>query len=147
DNLKMFLLELGKGFSFVSRQHRISLGNNHFYVDLVFYHRILKCFVLVDIKIILCKLYQPVETGGKLKLFHGKGCPECNSTGYSGRVGIFEVLPISPIIAKMILERSSSADVEIKAIEEGMISMKQDGYMKVLEGVTTIEEVLRVAQD
>ncbi len=103
--------------------------------------------VLVDIKKILGKLYQPVETGGKVKLFHGKGCPECNSTGYSGRVGIFEVLPISPIIAKMILERSSSADVEIKAIEEGMISMKQDGYMKVLEGVTTIEEVLRVAQD
>lgn len=50
DNLQMFLLELGKGFSFVSRQQRITLGNNHFYVDLVFYHRILKCFVLIDIK-------------------------------------------------------------------------------------------------
>ncbi len=51
DNLQMFLLELGKGFTFVARQKRISLGNNHFYVDLVFYHRILKCFVLIDLKI------------------------------------------------------------------------------------------------
>lgn len=51
DNLQMFLLELGKGFTFVARQKRISLGNNHYYVDLVFHHRILKCFVLIDLKI------------------------------------------------------------------------------------------------
>lgn len=50
DNLQMFLLELGKGFAFVARQRKISLRNKHFYVDLVFYHRILKCFVLIDIK-------------------------------------------------------------------------------------------------
>ena len=47
----MFLLELGKGFSFVKRQFRMTLDNKHFYVDLVFYHRILKCFVLIDLKI------------------------------------------------------------------------------------------------
>ena len=51
DNLNLFLLELGKGFTFVSRQFRITLGNNHYYVDLVFYHRILKCFILIDLKI------------------------------------------------------------------------------------------------
>lgn len=51
DNLQMFLLELGKGFTFVARQKKISIGNKHFYVDLVFYHRILKCFVLIDLKI------------------------------------------------------------------------------------------------
>lgn len=51
DNLQLFLLELGKGFTFVARQYRISLKNKHFYVDLVFYHRILKCFVLIDLKI------------------------------------------------------------------------------------------------
>ena len=50
DNLQMFLLELGKGFTFVARQFRITLGNQHFYIDLVFYHRILKCFVLIDLK-------------------------------------------------------------------------------------------------
>lgn len=51
DNLQMFLLELGKGFTFVGRQYRLSFRNKHYYVDLVFYHRILKCFVLVDLKI------------------------------------------------------------------------------------------------
>ncbi len=51
DNLQMFLLELGKGFTFVARQKRISLGNTHYYIDLVFYHRILKCFVLIDLKL------------------------------------------------------------------------------------------------
>ena len=51
DNMQSFLLELGKGFSFVSRQYRISFGNKHFYIDLVFYNRILKCFVLIDLKI------------------------------------------------------------------------------------------------
>ena len=51
DNLQMFLLELGKGFAFVGRQYRITLNNRHYYIDLVFYHRILKCFVLIDLKI------------------------------------------------------------------------------------------------
>lgn len=51
DNLQMFLLELGKGFAFVARQYKISLRNKHYYIDLVFYHRILKCFVLIDLKI------------------------------------------------------------------------------------------------
>ncbi len=50
DNLQLFLLELGKGFTFVGRQYKISLRNKHFYIDLVFYHRILKCFVLIDLK-------------------------------------------------------------------------------------------------
>jgi predicted nuclease of restriction endonuclease-like (RecB) superfamily len=50
DNLQQFLLELGKGFSFIARQYRISIASDHYYVDLVFYHRILKCFVLVDLK-------------------------------------------------------------------------------------------------
>jgi len=51
DNLQEFLLELGKGFAFIGRQYRVSLANTHFYVDLVFYHRILKCFVLIDLKV------------------------------------------------------------------------------------------------
>ena len=51
DNMQAFLLELGKGFSFVGRQFRITLNNKHFYVDLVFYHRILKCFILIDLKL------------------------------------------------------------------------------------------------
>jgi hypothetical protein len=50
-HLQAFLLELGKGFTFVARQYRITLGNRHYYIDLVFYHRILRCFILIDLKI------------------------------------------------------------------------------------------------
>lgn len=82
-----------------------------------------------------------------IQLFKGGGCNECGHTGYLGRTGIYEVLVISDRIMRLILERASSADIEKQAILEGMITMKQDGYLKVLEGVTSFEEVLRVAQD
>ncbi len=101
--------------------------------------------VAEDIKKILDKLYKEPEGG--LKLYRGKKCPECNSTGYFGRVGIFEVLPITEKVGRLILERSPASDIEKQALEEGMITMKQDGYLKVLEGTTTIEEVLRVAEE
>ncbi len=100
--------------------------------------------IIDDVKAVLGKLLAPDK---EVHLFHGKGCTECNNTGYSGRVGIFEVLPVSESISKMILEHASTAQMEKKAVEEGMITMKQDGYMKVLEGFSTLEEVLRVAQD
>ena len=82
-----------------------------------------------------------------MSLYRGKGCKDCNGTGYLGRVGIFEVLTVSPTIAKLILSRTEASVIEAKAIEEGMITMKQDGYQKVLRGITTIEEVFRVAQE
>lgn len=82
-----------------------------------------------------------------LKLYKGQGCNFCGNTGYLGRTGIYEVLVMTALINKLVLEHASSADIEKQAITEGMITMKQDGYMKVIEGVTTLEEVLRVAQD
>lgn len=100
--------------------------------------------ILKDIKDILGKLFPKDD---KVKLYRGKGCPECNKAGYVGRVGIFEVLPISEKIARLTLERSPASVIEKQAIEEGMITMKQDGYLKALAGITTIEEILRVAQD
>ena len=81
------------------------------------------------------------------KLFKGAGDKECNNSGYYGRVGIFEVLPISEKISRLILERSPASAVAKVAVEEGMITMKQDGYLKVLEGTTTLEEVIRVAEE
>ena len=83
----------------------------------------------------------------QIMLYKGSGCSECGKVGYLGRVGIFEVLPVTPKIMQLILERASDADIEKEAVLEGMITLKQDGYMKVLEGVTTLEEVLRVAED
>lgn len=79
--------------------------------------------------------------------YKGQGDKECNNTGYYGRVGVFEVIPVSEKIARVILERGTSSQIEKLAREEGMVTMKQDGYLKVIEGVTTLEEVLRVAQE
>ncbi|PJC68428.1 type II secretion system protein GspE [candidate division WWE3 bacterium CG_4_8_14_3_um_filter_42_11] len=79
--------------------------------------------------------------------YKGKGCPECNNTGYTGRIGIFEVLKVSEKISQMVLSHASAGEIEKQAVAEGMIRMKQDGYLKVLNGLTTVEEVLRVAQD
>lgn len=102
--------------------------------------------VAADIKSVLGPLL-PEKYREKITLYKGKGCAECNHDGYHGRVGIFELLKVSEKIAKMINESATSADIKKKAVEEGMITMKQDGYMKVLDGITSIEEVLRVAED
>jgi type IV pilus assembly protein PilB len=100
--------------------------------------------VIEDIKKVLGKL---LTKPGEIKLSRGKKCPACNNTGYLGRMGIFEVLPISEKIARLILERAAAGELEKQALEEGMITMKQDGYLKALEGIVTLEEVLRVAQE
>lgn len=97
-----------------------------------------------DIKQVLGKLVRPDR---EITLYHGKGCKECNNTGYLGRIGIFEMITVTPAIAKLILERATAESIEQQAVSEGMITMKQDGYLKALEGVTSIEEVLRVAQE
>ncbi len=88
-----------------------------------------------------------LQPKGPVKLYKGQGCQQCNSVGYAGRMGIFEVLVVSDKIAKQILERATAQEIENSARAEGMITMKQDGYLKVLAGITTLEEVLRVAQD
>lgn len=97
-----------------------------------------------EIKTILGPLYTKKD---EMVLHKGQGCSECGNTGYNGRVGIYEVLTVSDSIAHLILEHADSSAIEKQAIAEGMINMKQDGYMKVLAGITTIEEVLRVAQE
>ena len=86
-------------------------------------------------------------TKTEVKFFRGKGCTECANLGYLGRVGIYEVLSVTEKIAHLLLERADTTTLEKQAVAEGMIAMKQDGYLKVLAGETTIEEVLRVAQE
>jgi len=93
------------------------------------------------------KDFTSVEKAKKFKLFKGKGCDKCGDSGYKGRIAVFEVLPVTDKIGKLILERQPSSVIEKTAIENGMITMKQDGYLKAVEGITTIEEVLRAAQD
>lgn len=86
-------------------------------------------------------------TGKEIKFYKGQGDEDCGNTGYLGRVGIFEVLPVTEKISRLILQRAAASDIGKQAREEGMITLKQDGYLKALEGVTSVEEVLRVAQE
>jgi len=101
--------------------------------------------IMEDIKSILGNL-MPASTPSP-KLYKGQGDADCGNSGYLGRIGIFEVLPVTEKIGRLILERGAASDIEKQAKEEGMITLKQDGYLKVLEGITTIEEVLRVGQE
>lgn len=80
-------------------------------------------------------------------LYKGAGCDFCGGTGYAGRIGIFEVLDVTEKISRMIMEDVTDSDIKDVAIEQGMITMVQDGYLKALEGITTIEEVLRVSKE
>lgn len=110
------------------------------------YKKVPDDLVVAQIKHTLGNLYN-FNTGKEIALFFGKGCNECNNTGYIGRVGIYEVLVVSQKITRMILARETSQSIANQAISEGMVTMKQDGFLKVLEGLTTIEEVLRVAEE
>lgn len=77
-----------------------------------------------------------------LKVYEGKGCAECNNTGYSGRTGIFEVMPMSPAIERMILSKASSVEVREQAITEGMLTLRIAALEKLKKGITTVGEVL-----
>ena len=75
------------------------------------------------------------------------GCEECRGTGYAGRTGIYEILLVTDAIRQMIVERQSAADIKMHALEHGMRTLRVDGWRKVLAGVTTLEEVLRVTSE
>ncbi len=80
------------------------------------------------------------------RLYRGSGCKNCNGTGYIGRIGIFEVLETRENIKRLILEKVSADQIEAQAIENGMTTMLEDGVRKVLNGVTTVEEVIRATK-
>jgi type IV pilus assembly protein PilB len=89
--------------------------------------------------------YGHVPTGlGRVQFFKGKGCQTCNFTGMKGRVAIYEVMPISEPLRDMILKNASTAELREGARKEGMKTLREAGLYKVLEGTTTVEEVLRV---
>ncbi len=88
--------------------------------------------------------YFPAE--GDLTVYQGKGCKVCHYTGYSGRIGVFEVLEMTGTIKKLIADKKDSDVIADEAIKEGMTTMQEDGVDKVRNGLTTFEEVLRVTK-
>jgi len=93
---------------------------------------------------LLPKQYQD---GQPIRLARGRGCEECNHSGYMGRIGIFEILNITPGVNDLVLKEASAQSISEQAVKEGMILMKQDGFLKALTGITTLEEIMRVTEE
>jgi len=87
------------------------------------------------------------ENINKIKFYKGKGCKFCNHTGYEDRTGVFEVLDVTEEIRELITKQASMDTIRKKAVEQGMTTMIQDGITKALMGITTLQEVRRVAKD
>ncbi len=104
-----------------------------------------------------CRAALPVPEIAKLRdelgvelpdeLWAGRGCRECAGTGYRGRTGIFEVMPITEAIQAMVLEHASAGQIRRIAVEQGMRSLREDGWRLVCDGRTTLEEVMRMTKD
>jgi type IV pilus assembly protein PilB len=78
-----------------------------------------------------------------LPYFRGKGCDACNGTGMKGRQGLYEVMTMTPSIRKLILQNAGAAELKDAAVAEGMLTLRMDGWLKVLRGITTLEQVVR----
>ncbi len=81
------------------------------------------------------------------KFFKGMGCEECDHTGYRGRVGIFEILPVDGEIRRLILKNPESGTIQREAVKKGMTTLREDGLRKVFSGITTVDEIIRVTQE
>jgi len=92
----------------------------------------------------LLKIGFPPDKIKEIKAAAGMGCPECNRTGYKGRIALYEVMPVKDELKELILQGASGADIKKEAIRLGMSTLRQSGIKKVMDGVTTIEEILRV---
>ena len=88
----------------------------------------------------------PLYSQTAYTLYKGGGCENCKD-GYSGRIGIFEVFEMNPKVEKLLLNHATSSEIQAQAVADGMLIMQQDGYLKALTGVTSVEEVARVATD
>ncbi len=80
-------------------------------------------------------------------IYEPVGCKRCNNTGYSGRIGIFEVLEMTESLSKLVMKKPSENEIRREANKQGMITMRQDGMIKVLGGVTSLEEIVRIAEE
>jgi type IV pilus assembly protein PilB len=84
-----------------------------------------------------------MESPDELTMFETKGCPACSDTGYKGRVGLYEVMEITPPVREMIVERASTVEIKKQAMSDGMTTLRGDGLDKFKKGATSLEEVLR----
>ena len=103
--------------------------------------------ILTEIEKLPPQVKKSLKIKKPLTIWEAKGCKKCNNEGFIGRIALFEILEMTSTLAEIILKVPSMEELAEEAKRQGMITMKQDGILKVLNGVTTIEEVLRVAEE
>ena len=82
-----------------------------------------------------------------VKFYKGKGCDKCNHTGYKGRLGIHEILEMTPEVSEMVMQHKSTQEIEVTSESQGMLFMWEDGFIKAAKGVTTVDEIVRVSKE
>ena len=92
----------------------------------------------------IAKQFKVPDLTKKIEIFEPKGCEKCNNTGYKGRIGVYEAFHVTPEMEKLIMTNPSMASITELAIQQGMITMRQDAYLKLLEGVTSFDEIERI---
>ena len=105
-----------------------------------------ECKTPVKVSSATLKSFGAVEKADTVEAFVGKGCSNCKLSGYKGRTGIYEIILLNEALREMVIKKASSQQIKRKAIEFGMRTLRQDGWQKILKGITTVEEVMRVTQ-
>jgi len=106
-----------------------------------------KEMILKEIETLPPLIKKDVKVPNDFKIYEVKGCKKCNSSGYTGRIALFEILEMTPQLADIILKEPNESRILEEAKRQGMTTMKQDGILKVLAGITSVEEVLRAAEE
>jgi len=107
----------------------------------------IKDLILSEIEALPEIIKKDVKIPKPFYIYQAQGCKKCNHTGFTGRIGVFEILTMTDALSDIILKELTEKRIAQEAKRQGMITMQQDGILKVLKGITTIEEVLRVAEE
>jgi len=106
-----------------------------------------KEMILEEIEALPFLVKKGIKIPKPIMIYEAKGCKKCKGSGYSGRIALFEILEMTPQLSDIILKTPVESKIQVEAQRQGMITMKQDGILKVLKGVTSVEEVLRAAEE
>jgi type IV pilus assembly protein PilB len=107
----------------------------------------IKDLILKEINLMPEVVKKEANIGPDFETYQAQGCSKCNFEGFLGRTGVFELLNMTPSLADLVLKEPSEAKISEEAFHQGMTNIRQDGILKVLEGITTIEEVERVTEE
>jgi type IV pilus assembly protein PilB len=107
----------------------------------------IKDIILRELESLPALIKKDINVAKDFKIYNAVGCKKCDMTGYTGRIALFEILEMTPQLAEIIIKEPSETRIFQEAQRQGMVTMRQDGVLKVLAGITTVEELLRVAEE